>query len=253
MAGSLNGTVALVTGASSGIGEATALLLAQQGAAVALVARRLDRLTALSAKIGDGGGSALALGADVADEEQARGAVERTVTEFGRLDILVNNAGVALVGPVLDAPVTEWRQMVGINLLGTMYCAQAALPHLLRAAETGPRQVADMVNISSTAGRKAVQGNAVYSATKHAVGAFSEALRQEVTGRHVRISLIEPGRVATELVDHNRPEIRSTILRQSGDAESLQATDIADAVHYVVSRPRGTAVNEMVIRPTEQV
>jgi NADP-dependent 3-hydroxy acid dehydrogenase YdfG len=248
----LDGTVALITGASSGIGEATALVLAEHGASVALAARRVDRLTALSAKIRDAGGSALVLEADVAEEEHARDAVERTVAEFGRLDTVVNNAGVMLLGPIVDAPIDEWQRMVRINLLGLMYCAHAALPHLLRAAEDSPRRVADLVNVSSVAGRVAREGSGVYNATKHGVGAFSEALRQEVTRRHVRVSLIEPGAVETELVGHNRPEIRSVIQQRFGDMERLLAADIADAIHYVVSRPRRIAINELLVRPTEQ-
>ena len=252
MAERLDGTVALVTGASSGIGEATALVLAEHGAAVALAARRVDRLTTLSARIRDAGGTALVLDSDVTDEAQARDAVDRTVAEFGRLDTLVNNAGVMLLGPVVDAPVEEWQRMVQVNLLGLAYCAHAALPHLLRAADSGPRRVADMVNVSSVAGRVAREGSGVYNATKHAVGAFSEALRQEVTRRHVRVSLVEPGAVTTELSSHNRPEIRAAIQQRFGDVERLQATDIADAIHYIVSRPRRVAVNEMLVRPTEQ-
>ncbi|OLE28035.1 MAG: oxidoreductase [Actinobacteria bacterium 13_1_20CM_3_71_11] len=252
MAERLDGTVALVTGASSGIGEATALVLAEHGASVALAARRGDRLAALSAKIRESGGSTLVLDVDLTDEQQARDAVERTVAEFGRLDTLVNNAGVMLLGPVVGAPIEEWQRMLQISLSGLLYCAHAALPHLLRAAENGPRRVADMVNVSSVAGRVARAGSAVYNATKHGVGAFSEALRQEVTGRHVRVSLIEPGAVATELAGHNRPEILATIRQQFGDAERLEAADIADAVHYIVSRPRRMAVNEMLVRPTEQ-
>jgi NADP-dependent 3-hydroxy acid dehydrogenase YdfG len=248
----LDGTVALITGASSGIGEATALLLAERGVSVALAARRVDRLSAVAAKIRDGGGSVLVLDADVTVQQQASGAVERTVAEFGRLDILINNAGVMLLGPVVNAPVDEWQRMVQINLLGLMYCAHAALPHLLQAAQDGPRRVADMVNVSSVAGRVAREGSAAYNATKHGVGAFSEALRQEVTGRHVRVSLIEPGAVDTELVSHNRPEIRPSIEQRFIDMERLQATDIADAIHYIVSRPRRTAINEMLVRPTQQ-
>jgi len=249
---SLAGTVALIIGASSGIGEATALLLAEQGVAVALAARRVDRLADLVAGIRGRGGAALALGADVTDEQQARGAVERTVAEFGRLDTLVNNAGVMLLGPAVAAPVEEWQRMVQLNLLGLMYCARAGLPHLLRAAEESPRQVADMVNISSVAGRVASAGSAVYNATKHGVGAFSEALRQEVTGRHLRVSLVEPGAVATELTGHNRPEVKARIDQRLADIEWLQAADIADTIHYIVSRPRRMAVNEILVRPTDQ-
>jgi NADP-dependent 3-hydroxy acid dehydrogenase YdfG len=246
----LEGTVALVTGASSGIGAATAAALAAQGASVAVAARRRDRLEVVADGIRDQGGTALVLECDVTDEEQATGAVERTVSELGRLDTLINNAGVMLLGPVAGAPVREWQQMVELNVLGLLYCAHAALPYLLRAAEGGPRQVADMVNISSVAGRVARNGNGVYSLTKHGVGAFSESLRQEVTKRYVRVSLIEPGATATELVSHNRPEVLASIRNQLG--QTMTAEDIADAITYIVTRPRHVAVNEMLIRPTEQ-
>jgi NADP-dependent 3-hydroxy acid dehydrogenase YdfG len=252
MAERLDGTVALVTGASSGIGEATALSLAQQGASVAVVARRKDRLDALAATIRGLGGTALVIEADVTDEQQAADAIERTVAELGRLDTLVNNAGVMLLGPAVGAPLSEWQRMVQLNLLGLLYCAHKALPHLLRAAEEGPRQVADMVNISSVAGRVARNGSGVYNATKHGVGAFSESLRQEVTKRHVRISLVEPGAVATELASHNRPEVQEGIRARFASMERMNAEDIADAITYIVTRPRHVAVNEMLIRPTEQ-
>jgi NADP-dependent 3-hydroxy acid dehydrogenase YdfG len=248
----LSETVALVTGASSGIGEATALTLAQRGAAVALVARRKDRLDSLAAKISDAGATALVIEADITSQEQAQAAVEKTVSELGRLDTLVNNAGRMLLGPVSDAPLEEWQEMIKINLEGLLYCAHAAVPHLLRAAENPPREVADMVNISSVAGRVARNGSGVYNLTKHGVGAFSESLRQELTGRHVRVSLVEPGAVGTELVSHNRPEVRETISGRFGDMEILQSQDIADAITYIVTRPRRVAVNEILIRPTEQ-
>ena len=182
MTNSLDGTVALVTGASSGIGEATAHLLAEHGAAVALVARRLDRLEELAAKLTASGESVLSIQADVTNRDEAFGAVERVVTELGRLDTVINNAGVMLLGPIEHAPLEEWERMVQVNLLGLLYCAKAALPHLLKAAEGEPRGVADLVNISSVARRVARLGSGVYNATKHAVGAFSESLRQEVTG-----------------------------------------------------------------------
>ena len=246
----LDGTVALVTGASSGIGTATAAALAAQGAAVALAARRRDRLEALAADIRDQGGTALVLERDITDQQQAADAVQRTVAELGRLDTLINNAGVMLLGPVVGAPLEEWQQMVQINVLGLLYCAHAALPHLLHAAENGPRQVADMVNVSSVAGRAARHGNGVYSLTKHGVGAFSESLRQEVTKRYVRVCLVEPGATATELASHNRPEVLQSIRSQFG--QRMQAEDIADAITYIVTRPRHVAVNEVLIRPTEQ-
>jgi NADP-dependent 3-hydroxy acid dehydrogenase YdfG len=247
----LNGAVALVTGASSGIGAATAQMLARQGVAVALAARRADRLEQLGSEIADAGGTALPIEADVGEREQAEAAVARTVEELGRLDVLVNNAGVMLLGPMLEAPVEEWERMVEVNLLGLMYTAKAAIPHLLEAAE-GERGVADLVNISSVAGRIARRGSGVYNATKFGVGAFSESLRQEVTRRHVRVALVEPGAVATELQSHNRAEVRGEIEKRFEDMEILQAEDIADAIEYVVTRPPRMAVNEVLVRPTEQ-
>lgn len=248
----LEGTTALVTGASSGIGEATALLLAEQGAAVAVAARRKDRLDALAGRIRDAGGTALVLEADVTDQAQAEQAVRRTVEELGRLDTLVNNAGVMLLGPMESAPVEEWQRMVELNVLGLLYCTHAALPHLLQAAQDSPRRVADVVNVSSVAGRHARAGSGVYNATKFGVGAFSESLRQEVTQRHVRVSLVEPGAVETELAGHNRPEVQETLKARFASMERLQSEDVSDAVAYVVTRPRHVAINEVLIRPTEQ-
>ena len=241
--------MALVTGASSGIGEATALALADAGAKLALLARRGERLEALAKQIKTG---ALVLQADVSDPEQARDAVQRTVSELGRLDTLVNNAGVMLLGPIENAPLQEWQRMLEVNVNGLLYCAHAALPHLLRAASSAPRQVAEVVNVSSVAGRVARLGSGVYNLTKHGVGAFSESLRQEVTTRHVRVSLIEPGAVDTELPSHNRPEIQESIAKRFDQIERLEAKDIADAIIYIVTRPRHVAVNELLIRPTEQ-
>jgi NADP-dependent 3-hydroxy acid dehydrogenase YdfG len=248
----LNGTVALVTGASSGIGEAAALSLASHGAAVVLAARRVDRLESLAKQIRNDGGTALVVECDVTNEAQATALIAQTVAELGRLDTLVNNAGVMLLGPAVGAPLTEWQRMVELNVLGLLYCAHAALPHLLEAAESSPRRVADMVNISSVAGRVPRNGSGVYNATKHGVGAFSEAVRQEVTRRHVRISLVEPGATETELGSHNRPEVREGMAKRFANIERLQAEDIADAISYIVTRPRHVAVNEMLIRPTEQ-
>jgi NADP-dependent 3-hydroxy acid dehydrogenase YdfG len=246
----LAGSVALVTGASSGIGAAAAASLAAEGAAIALAARRKDMLDGVAAGITDRGGTALVLECDITDQQQATSAVERTVGELGRLDILVNNAGVMLLGPVVGAPLPEWQRMVDLNVLGLLYTAHAALPHLLRAAEDGPRQVADMVNISSVAGRFARNGNGVYSLTKFGIGAFSESLRQEVAGRYLRVSLVEPGATATELASHNRAEILESIRSQFG--QRMDAADIADAITYIVTRPRHVAINEMLVRPTEQ-
>jgi NADP-dependent 3-hydroxy acid dehydrogenase YdfG len=248
----LSGTVALVTGASSGIGEATAKRLAADGATVAVAARRLDRLEKLVEEIDDAGGKALAVEADVTDRAVAEALVERTVKDLGRLDTVVNNAGVMLLGPSLDADVEEWDRMIDINVKGLLYVAKAALPHLIEGADEGPRLVTDMVNISSVAGRRAREGSAVYNATKFGVGAFSEALRQEVTERHVRVSLVEPGAVITELASHNRAEVQEEMKGRFGDIERLEADDIADAISYIVTRPRHMAINEILVRPTEQ-
>jgi NADP-dependent 3-hydroxy acid dehydrogenase YdfG len=252
MADGLQGTVALVTGASSGIGEATARDLAARGAAVAIAARRKDRLDALAAEIEEAGGRALAIECDVTDQKQAQALVAGTVEQLGRLDIVVNNAGVMLLGPIVDAPVEEWDRMIALNVQGLLYVAHAALGHLLDAAADDPRHVADLVNISSVAGRVANSGSGVYNLTKHGVGAFSESLRQEVTRRHVRVCLIEPGQVTTELTHHLRPEIIDVLRQRIGDNEPMQAQDIADAIAYVVTRPRRVAINEVLIRPTEQ-
>ena len=243
--------MALVTGASSGIGEATAVALAAEGATVALAARRRDRLELVVERIGNDA-DVLVIETDITDEAAARAMVESTVLEFGRLDTVINNAGMMLLGPILDAPVDEWRRMVELNVLGLLYTTHAALPHLLAAAEKDPRRVADLVNVSSVAGRAARVGSGVYNATKFGVGAFSESLRQEVTRRHVRVSLIEPGATRTELAGHNRPEILQNISSTFGQTEIMAAEDIAEAIVFTVTRPRHVTVNEVLIRPTEQ-
>ena len=252
MADNLNGTVALVTGASSGIGAATAIELAQHGAKVAVAARRRDRLTDLAARIADVGSEALVLETDVTAEDEARAAVAATTERFGRLDTVVANAGVMLLGPIEDAPVQEWERMIDLNIRGLLFTAHAALPHLLAAAADAPRRVADLVLISSVAGRVARSGSGVYNLTKHGVGAFGESLRQEVTRRHVRVSLVEPGAVATELSSHIREEVRQATMSRFEGVERMQAEDIADAIGYIVTRPRRVAINELLIRPTEQ-
>jgi NADP-dependent 3-hydroxy acid dehydrogenase YdfG len=245
----LQRTVGLVTGASSGIGAATARRLADEGAAVALVARRRDRLAELASTIG---GGALVVEADVANPAQAATAVERTVAELGRLDTLVNNAGIMLLGPALDSPIEEWDRMIGLNVQGSLHVTKAALPHLVRAADDSPRQVADVVFISSTAGRVARPGGGVYSLTKFGIAAFAESLRQELIPKRVRVSVVAPGTVETELVTHLRQDIREAAQNQVDSIEALEPDDIADAVAYVVTRPRRVAVNELLIRAAEQ-
>ncbi|MEU3619077.1 SDR family NAD(P)-dependent oxidoreductase [Streptomyces sp. NPDC006872] len=254
MATKLTDTVALVTGASSGIGAATARRLAEDGASVALVARRKDRLTDLAAEIEKAGGTALVVEADIADRAQAEAAVQRTVEHFGRLDTLVNNAGLMLLGPVVGADADEWERMIAVNVQGLLYTTRAALPHLLKAAEDGPRRVADIVNISSIAGRVAWNGYGVYNLTKFGVNGFTESLRQEVTQRHVRVGVLEPGGVDTELGSHNdhKPEVREAIGTFYEQTEVLAPDDIADGVAYMVTRPRHASVGELWIMPTDQ-
>jgi NADP-dependent 3-hydroxy acid dehydrogenase YdfG len=242
----LDGTTAVVTGASSGIGEATARALAAEGASVALFARRRDRLEDLASELG---ANAHVYEVDVTDDDAVSSAIDRVVNDLGRLDVLVNNAGYGSMAPAAESDLAQWRRMVDVNVSGVLSTTHAAVAHLTDAA-TGPRGVADVVTVSSVAGRKvAFPAANVYAATKHAVGAFSEALRQELAPQHVRVGLVEPGLVRSELTEGNG---------SAQDAESsqelglMEAEDIADAIVYMVTRPRRTAINEVLIRPTEQ-
>jgi NADP-dependent 3-hydroxy acid dehydrogenase YdfG len=245
--GDLDGRTALVTGASSGIGAATARALAAAGAAVAIAARRTDRLADLAAELDKAGATALSLELDVTDEAACRSAVARTQDELGGVDILVNNAGVMLLGPIVGADTEDWRRMIQTNLLGLMYMTHAALPHLL------DKGAGDIVNVSSVAGRIARLGSGGYNASKWGVNAFSESLRQEVTTRGVRISLVEPGAVATELTDHITHQGTKELVKSTIAASTpMQPEDIARAIVYIVSQPPYVAVNEMLIRPTDQ-
>lgn len=246
MAIDLSGQVVAVTGASSGIGEATALACAEAGAAVSLAARRIERIEALAERIRQEGGEAIAVQTDVGEEEQAQAFVERTSRDLGGLDVLVNNAGVMLLGPILGAPTEEWRQMVHANLFGVLYCTHAALPLMAE------RKSGHVVNVSSVAGRIAREGSGVYNLTKFGVGAFSESLRQEGVRYGVRVTLIEPGAVATELSGHNRPEILEQIKQVFAEVEPLTAEDIANAVLYAIGQPPNVSVNEVLVRPRGQ-
>jgi NADP-dependent 3-hydroxy acid dehydrogenase YdfG len=248
----LRGTVALVTGASSGIGEATAVALATEGAAVALLARRRDRLDDLKGRIEAAGGRAVAVEADVSDQQQAAGAVDSVVADLGRLDTVVNNAGLMRIGPAAEADPADWDQMLAVNVSGLLYVTRASLPHLIAAAADSPRGVADLVNISSTGGRVARPGTAVYSLTKFGIGAFSEAIRQEVLGQRVRVSVVEPGTVQTEIADHLPQSDRDTMDRRTEGMVKLLPDDIADAVSFIVTRDRRVAVNELLVRSAEQ-
>jgi NADP-dependent 3-hydroxy acid dehydrogenase YdfG len=248
----LDGAVALVTGASSGIGAATARRLSREGAAVALVARRRDRLEQVAGDIAGWGGQAVVIESDITEPSSAAQAVQDTVERLGRLDVLVNNAGIMLLSPALQTTVEEWDRMISLNVAALLHVTHAAVPHLVNAAATAPRQVADLVNISSTAGRVARPGSSVYNLTKFGLNAFTESLRQELLGQHVRVSVVEPGTVDTELTDHLGAAARDAARRQVGSIEALRADDIADAVGYIVTRHRRVAVNEMLVRAGDQ-
>ncbi|MEU5413370.1 SDR family NAD(P)-dependent oxidoreductase [Streptomyces clavifer] len=246
MTSSLQGKVALVTGASSGIGEATARALAGAGAAVALAARRTERLHALRDELEAAGARVHVLPLDVTDEQAVADAVRSTVDVLGGIDILVNNAGLMLLGPVEGADTTDWTRMMDTNVMGLMYMTHAALPHLLENAGT-------VVQISSIAARVVGRGSAVYNASKFAVNGFSEGLRQEVTERGVRVVVIEPGTVETELRDHiTHAPSKAAITERVAKIRQLQGEDIAAAVLYAVTAPAHATVNEIFIRPTDQ-
>ena len=243
----LQGKVALVTGASSGIGEATALALAQAGARVAIAARRRDRLDGVAGRIADLRAESLVLEADVARPEEAESIVSRTVERWGQLDILVNNAGLMLLSPIDRARVEDWRRMLDLNVLGLMVTTRAALPQMRRQKD------GHVVNISSTAGRVANPDASVYAATKFGVGAFSEALRREVYKDNIRVTVIEPGAVATELREHvPDPDTRERIDTWARSMRQLQSEDVAAAILYAVSQPPHVNVNEILLRPTDQ-
>ncbi|WP_221772923.1 SDR family NAD(P)-dependent oxidoreductase [Streptomyces sp. WAC 05379] len=248
----LDGAVALVTGASSGIGAATARRLAGEGAAVALVARRRDHLRRLAEDITRQDGRARVVEADITEPEQAYQAVQETRENLGRLDILVNNAGVMLLGTALHTTIEEWDRMVSLNVSALLHVTHAAVPHLIDAAATSPRQVADIVNVSSTAGRVARPSSSVYNLTKFGLNGFTEALRQELLVERVRVSVVGPGTVQTELLDHLGEAARTAALQQVDGIEPLQAADIADAIGYIVTRERRVAVNEMLVRAGDQ-
>jgi NADP-dependent 3-hydroxy acid dehydrogenase YdfG len=238
----LSGRVAAVTGASSGIGEATARALAAAGCSVAVAARRADRIEPLAESIG-----ALAVVADVTDEAQARGFVDRAHSELGGLDILVNNAGVMLLGPFESQTGDDWRRMIETNCLGLLYCTHAALAHMR------PQESGDIVNVSSVAGRRANAFSAAYNMTKFGVTAFSEALRQEALHAGVRVSVIEPGWVETELLSHNPGFVQDAAAqRKEKLGDVLGPADIADAIVHTVAQPPHVAINEIVVRPTRQ-
>ena len=240
--------VAVITGASSGIGEATAKALAGEGYAVVLAARREERINELADEIRSGGAKALAVPTDVSDPDAATALVQAAKDEFGSVDVLVNNAGVMLLGPILGADLEHWQRMVNVNVLGLMYCTHAALPIM---QEQGSGHI---VNVSSVAGRVARLGSGAYNATKWGVGAFSESLRQEALNYNVRVTIVEPGFVDTELQGHNELPVVVEALKQAREeaVKVLDAQDIANAIVYAVQQPEHVSINEVLIRPTKQ-
>src|SRR5918994_1368608 len=248
MPGAMDGRVAAITGASSGIGEATALALAKRGAAVGLAARRRDRFESLAERISGDGGTAEVFEVDLGEEQSARGFVDGAAERLGGLDVLVNNAGVMLLGPVQGADTEHWRRMVEINCLGLLYCTHAALPLM---QERGGGHI---VNVASVAGRHATLGSAAYNLTKFGVVGFSEALRQEALHSNIRVTVIEPGFVATELQGHNVLEVVQEAIEKMREeiGEVLEAEDIAAAIAYAGTQPARVNVNEILVRPTRQ-
>jgi NADP-dependent 3-hydroxy acid dehydrogenase YdfG len=246
--GSLDGRRVLITGASSGIGEATATAMAAEGAAVALGARRKGRLDEIAGRIAESGGRAIAIEADIADETQAKALVETAHSELGGLDCLVNNAGVMLLGPLQGADPAEWRRMIDVNLLGLLYCTHYALP-LIRDGGGG-----DVINVASVAGRLASLGSGVYNMTKWGVVGYSESLRQEGAHIGVRVTCVEPGFVDTELQSHNENPLVVDQIEKMREATGkvLESADIANAIVYAAAQPEHVSINEILVRPSGQ-
>jgi NADP-dependent 3-hydroxy acid dehydrogenase YdfG len=244
---SIKDKVIIITGATSGIGEATARLLAKEGATTVVTGRRQDRLDKLAADIEKAGGQALAVPTDVTKQDSIQQMVDQTQDKYGRIDILFNNAGVMLLGPVIGADTTDWQRMIDTNLFGLIWATHAVLPHMVKQGS------GHIVQTSSVAGRTANVGSAVYNLTKWGVNGFTEALRQELVPHKIRTTLIEPGAVATELRDHitHEPTKQSTN-DWAGSIRQLQSEDIAAAVLYAVTQPDHVDVNEILIRPTDQ-
>ena len=241
----INGKVAIITGASSGIGRATALALAKAGAKVAAGARRKDRLDSLEKQIGSG--EVMIQKLDVTKKSDCDSFVDAVIKKWGTVDILVNNAGLMPLSFFKNLKVEEWDQMIDVNIKGVLYCTAAAIPHMI-AKKSG-----HIVNISSVAGRIVFPAGSVYCATKHAVAAFSEGIRQELSQRaNIRVTCIEPGVVATELLNTITDKSLEKFVEASKQMDALQAEDIANAILFAVNSPAHMNVNEILIRPTGQ-
>ena len=245
MTGQITGKVALVTGGGTGIGEAAALALAALGAKVVVTGRRQARLDEVVAAVVAAGGEALAVAGDVSAEADAFGAVGQAVAHFGRLDIVINSAGVNEAGGIQSLDLAGWRKVIDINLWGTIYTCKAAVPHL-KAAGGG-----DIINISSTAGRRAAGLFASYATSKHGVNGFTESIRQELGGDNIRVCVIEPGATETEIADSiTDPQWSAAIKQHVTKDGAMAASDIADAIIFILTLPRRANVSQILIRPT---
>ena len=245
MSQNIEGKVVVITGASSGLGEATARLLSAQGATVVLGARRVERIQAVADELTGRGGKALAIPTDVTHYDQVKALVDRTVQTYGRIDVMINNAGLMPLSPLERLKIDDWNQMIDVNIKGMLYGIVAALPYMKQ------QQAGQIINVSSVAGHKVRPGNAVYAATKAAVLAISEGLRQEVKPYHMRTTVISPGAVATELPNSvTEPDIAA--MAQKSYEQAIPADSFARAVAFAMSQPEEMDVNEILFRPTSQ-
>ena len=245
MSTNIEGKVVVITGASSGLGEATARMLAAQGAAVVLGARRVDRIEALAAEVQAAGGRALAVQTDVTRSEQVQRLVEAAVEGFGRIDVIVNNAGLMPSSPLERLKIDDWDRMIDVNIKGVLYGIAAALPHMQR------QKSGHIVNVSSVAGHRVRAGTAVYSATKHAVRVLTEGLRQEVKPYDIRTTIISPGAVDTELPDSiTEADVQAGV--KAFYEVAIPADSFARAVAFALSQPPEVDINEILFRPTKQ-
>ena len=242
----ITGKVVVITGASSGLGEATARLLAKQGATVALAARRAERIDALAAEINAAGGKALAVATDVTDREQVRALVDAVVKKFGKVDVMLNNAGLMPLAPLEELKTSEWDQMIDVNLKGVLNGIAAALPHM-KEQKSG-----HFINVSSVYGHKLGPDATVYCATKFAVRALSEGLRQEVKPYNIRTTVVSPGAVATELLEHISDETIQAQTKEFVSQIALPAETFARMVAFAINEPANVDVNEILFRPTAQ-
>ena len=246
MANDVAGKVVVVTGASSGLGEATARHLSTLGASVVLGARRVDRLQSLADELARRGGKALALATDVTNCDQVKRLADAAVETYGRLDVMLNNAGLMPQSLLERLKIDEWNRMIDVNIKGVLYGIAAALPHMTR------QKAGHIINVSSVAGHKVRPGGTVYSATKHAVRVISEGLRQEVKPYNIRTTVISPGAVDTELPDTITDPDVSAAMRKFYDDVAIPADSFARAVAYAMSQPDDVDINEILFRPTRQ-